>query len=162
MSNQQLLRDEISRLAKIHKPVLAEHLVAAAANPKSPIHHMFEWNDTVAAHKHRLTMAKQMLRQLLNHLQYKGQAVEVRAWIPLKVDEQGNQIEGSGHYVPFEKLTFATGQKAYMTQQLSMAAKNVVRAAAAAYTWDLGIDKRMSKILKEIAGAQDYVDVQYS
>ena len=50
-------------LAKQHKGVLTpEIIVQAAQNEDNPLHNQFDWNDSSAAHKHRLDIARQLLR----------------------------------------------------------------------------------------------------
>ena len=39
-------------------------VIAAAKNPSSALHANFEWDDTVAAHKHRMSQARYMLRSI--------------------------------------------------------------------------------------------------
>jgi len=42
-----------------------EAVVRAAKNPKSPLHDRFEWDDSVAAHKHRLEQARCLIRSVM-------------------------------------------------------------------------------------------------
>ncbi len=40
----------------------ASHVVEMAVRPASPLHKFFEWNDTTAAHQHRLHQARQLFQ----------------------------------------------------------------------------------------------------
>ena len=52
--------DEISNNGR----VTTHDLVEDARNPKSPLHDIFEWNDSEAASKYRLQQARQLLRTI--------------------------------------------------------------------------------------------------
>lgn len=41
--------------------IAPEEVVAAAAPPTSPIHDLFEWDDSKAAHAHRLSQARKVI-----------------------------------------------------------------------------------------------------
>ena len=43
----------------------AEAVVEAAKDPESPLHHQFEWDDSAAAHAHRLNQARQLIRTVV-------------------------------------------------------------------------------------------------
>lgn len=41
-----------------------EAVVEEAKNPESPLHHIFDWDDTVAAHKWRLQQARVLINEI--------------------------------------------------------------------------------------------------
>ena len=51
----------IEKIEKKHGECTAPLLLEEARNPKSKIHSLFEWDDTVAAEKWRLTQASQII-----------------------------------------------------------------------------------------------------
>jgi len=56
--------DELRKIAKQHKGLLRpSHVVTAAADPASPLHQRFTWDDKRAAHEHRLWEARELLAQ---------------------------------------------------------------------------------------------------
>lgn len=59
-------------------------LVADASNLASPLHDCFEWDDTIAAHKHRLEQAKFVLRMIIRVEQSSDEKpVEIRAFVSI-------------------------------------------------------------------------------
>ena len=57
--------EEIKRLQELHGAVTPEILVEEARKRRSPLHPIFEWDDTKAAYNYRLQQA----RTLLNNIQ---------------------------------------------------------------------------------------------
>jgi len=54
---------ELKRIASEHRGILnAEDVVAEAQSPKSVLHPLFEWDDTIAAEQWRLFQARQLIR----------------------------------------------------------------------------------------------------
>lgn len=47
------------------KPLTPEQYVAAAKPARSPIHDTLEWNESAAAHQHRIHQARQVLRSIV-------------------------------------------------------------------------------------------------
>jgi len=52
---------ELQRLAKVHDGLKPQQVVDEARDPSSPLHPHFEWDDTIAAEKHRLDQARQLI-----------------------------------------------------------------------------------------------------
>ena len=77
---QDIIDREIESLTRIlgHVPT-SQELLKAATSKKHPLHRYFEWNDAVAAHKHRVEEAHRMLMscEFVVQLQ-KGQGQMVR------------------------------------------------------------------------------------
>ncbi len=68
-----------------------ERLVQEASDPSSPAHGHFEWDDSKAAHEHRLTQARQLFRFIVT--------VEAAVQEPMRAylhisDEKGRRYEG--------------------------------------------------------------------
>jgi hypothetical protein len=62
MAKKNVVALELSRIAKAHGGKLLPEDVVEAAKPKSsPLHSKFTWDDTVAAHQHRLWQARQLI-----------------------------------------------------------------------------------------------------
>lgn len=53
----------LARLAKDGE-LSAEQVLSAAKSERSPLHPVFEWDDTTAAHEYRLTQARTLTRSL--------------------------------------------------------------------------------------------------
>jgi hypothetical protein len=59
----QRVGEELTRIAETHGGALhAENVVEVARDPTHVLHAHFEWNDTKAAHLHRLSTARQIIR----------------------------------------------------------------------------------------------------
>jgi hypothetical protein len=58
-------REALLALADLHQGrVTPEMVVEAARDPSSPLHSAFTWDDAQAAHEHRLTQARVLLRRV--------------------------------------------------------------------------------------------------
>ena len=51
-----------------------------AAKKRSPLHDYFEWDDTVAAYKHRMEQARYLMRAIEIVVEIKGKEIPMRAW----------------------------------------------------------------------------------
>lgn len=59
-----IVGQEVEKLEKKHGEVTAQLLLDNARSKKSKLHDLFEWDDTVAAEKYRLTQATQIITAL--------------------------------------------------------------------------------------------------
>jgi hypothetical protein len=55
----------------------AEAVVAAAKNPRSVLHRAFDWNDAREAHRHRLIIAREILREAHEIVVHRRRQVQV-------------------------------------------------------------------------------------
>lgn len=61
----QKVGEELERIRKRHRGKLtAKYVVAAAKNERSVLHSGFEWDDAVAAEKHRLEQARKIIQSI--------------------------------------------------------------------------------------------------
>lgn len=68
-------------------------LVDAAKSPKSPIHHLFEWNDGVAAERYRLEQARWVIRSVRIEYQSADQkTVSVRPFIAVSEPGESQKV----------------------------------------------------------------------
>jgi hypothetical protein len=71
--------DVLMRIRKRDGGITDDAVIEEASNPRSVLHNAFEWDDTVAAHHHRRTQARQIFRSIL--VSYKSRPAEpVRAF----------------------------------------------------------------------------------
>ena len=76
---------ELERLARKSGGVLDPvNVVAAATNPKSPLHDKFTWDDSEAAIQHRLWQARQLIRVVVRMVP--NTDVQERVWVSLMND----------------------------------------------------------------------------
>lgn len=78
---QKDLKDKVrARLAAIEKAngglVTPDAVVADARNQKSPLHSYFEWDDTKAAHAHRLTQARALITSVMVTVRTENRSVQ--------------------------------------------------------------------------------------
>lgn len=90
--DQDKIKKELARLTRrgVIQPV---DVVNAAKNPKSPLHHLFTWDDDKAAHEYRLYQARQILRTYVVIEDAAAQQT-VRAFVSLRQDRK---LEGGGY-----------------------------------------------------------------
>ena len=77
------LRDQLTNIARDFGALTPENVVAAARPTTSPLHERFEWDDTVAAEKYRVSQAAKLIRsvRLTYDTDGKGQEQTVRAFL---------------------------------------------------------------------------------
>lgn len=61
-----------------------EDVVDDAKNPNSPLHSFFEWDDTAAAHEHRLKQARSLIRTVVAVYKENPKSEPVRAYIHVR------------------------------------------------------------------------------
>lgn len=65
MKNPEII-NELQRLALEHGGIVQpEAVVDAARDEQNPLHSQFEWDDSIAAHQHRLWQARQLLARIV-------------------------------------------------------------------------------------------------
>ena len=79
MSN---LRDVLQVIHDEHGDLNAVLVVDAARDPEHPLHHRFEWDDTLAGQQWRLAQAGQLLR--VTYRPDPTKPTDLRAFVPVK------------------------------------------------------------------------------
>ena len=115
----QMAGECIEGIAKRNKGAITAKKVLAEARPKrSPLHPLFEWDDTVAAERYRETQAQTILVQLV--VIHKGakseEPLRVRAFVSVEEKE-------SIHYTPFERAM----SRPQLRQQLILQALSEIK-----------------------------------
>jgi cell fate (sporulation/competence/biofilm development) regulator YlbF (YheA/YmcA/DUF963 family) len=72
---------ELERVEQKHGKVTPELVLEESRSKKAPLHKIFEWNDSVAAEKYRLTQAGQIINNLVVVLDEYEQHEPVRAFV---------------------------------------------------------------------------------
>lgn len=87
MKNGEVIKAEIQACERggLIRPV---DVVEAARDPESALHDCFEWDDSEASHQYRLLQARQLIRVYV-HVDGKGDAEPVRAFVSLTTDQRG-------------------------------------------------------------------------
>ena len=58
----QTVGEKLEELAQQHAVVTPELVLGEATNPGSPLHNYMNWDNESAAHQHRLTQARELMR----------------------------------------------------------------------------------------------------
>ena len=61
-----------------------EQIVESARPARSPLHRAFDWDDTVAADKWRLSQARHLVASIITEIDTKDGSAEVRAFVSVK------------------------------------------------------------------------------
>lgn len=71
--------------------ITPESVIVAAQNPKSPLHDRFEWDDSVAAHEHRLQQARGLIRSVMVQITTEERIISTVHYVrdPSVGDDQG-------------------------------------------------------------------------
>jgi len=78
----QIVGEELERIKKKYGTLDDETILREATKLKSPLHSLFEWDNEVAAHEHRLGQAQQLLRAIAYfEPQGDGTYIKVRAFV---------------------------------------------------------------------------------
>jgi hypothetical protein len=94
------IRDELRKIHKQHKVLTPALIVHVASDPDHPLHSSFEWDDTTAAHKYRLTQAQEMVRRFqIAYRDTRNREKTVREWTSVKRPNHPTPV-----YVPTEEV----------------------------------------------------------
>lgn len=109
---------------KLHRDVKPQDIVKDAANPQSPYHKFFEWDDTKAGPKFRLQQARQLLQNLrVIYHDTEGNSVSVRKYIRCQLSTPADHELKSG-YVPRGKVL----RTANLREQVVVMARQVLES----------------------------------
>jgi hypothetical protein len=115
--------EEIRRIAEKHGGRLTPKLVVTAAKRKSsPLHSLFDWDDTEAAKKWRLEQASCLIRRIkVTYHKSDDVSVRVRAFVNVDDDAKGRDEDtkkpAAGIYVPFETALAVESYREQLMQQ---------------------------------------------
>ena len=89
------LRDQLQKLYDANQRLTPALVLAEATDPDSPLHALFEWNDSEAAERWRLHQARELIRSVrvvYREADDQDPAKSVRAWHAIRT-EQGYVYE---------------------------------------------------------------------
>jgi hypothetical protein len=118
------LEREMERVRKAtgSKRTNAKDLVSAAANPKSPLHDEFEWDDAVCGHKYRLHQARYLMRAIVVTYETipmgKAQTVRIIRTRAYTNPRPKGQSEGSDYSLTVDILDDAAMRAALLQEAL--------------------------------------------
>jgi hypothetical protein len=78
------IQAELNRLYQRAGKLTPQLVVDEASDPANPLHEHFEWDDAVAAHEHRLSQARALIRKVkITYLDADDRPQEVRAFVSI-------------------------------------------------------------------------------
>lgn len=79
---QQKIEKRLAAIAKRHGGALRpDDVVDDARDPKSPLHDQFEWDDSVAAHKYRISQARTLIKTVTIEVKVEHREVVVPRYV---------------------------------------------------------------------------------
>lgn len=150
-ARREALRREIEATRDSKGRLTTQRVVEAAKDPKSVLHSQFEWDDSVAAHQHRLGVARALIRDIVYiGVDSTGKAVSAIAYVP----EPG--VYNRSSFIP---LSSAVRNKTLaveiMTAELARCEGNIRRTQDIADV--LKMRAHIDKLLHDLIGIQEKV-----
>lgn len=102
-ADPQRLGEELDAIRRAHSGHLKpEDVLKRAKDRSSSMHKHFDWDDSVAAHRHRLAQARAMIRAIVR-LEGEEQIREIPAFVSIRAEDNGRtyrattEVLGSAH-----------------------------------------------------------------
>lgn len=93
-ADPQAIGEELEQIRRKHGGELKpEYAVEEAKNRNSAMHRHFEWDDSVAAKKHRLDQARTLIRSIVRVESVGGR--EIPAFVSIRAEENGRSYRGT-------------------------------------------------------------------
>ena len=105
--------EELERIRELHGELTSQRIVEEAQSSSSPIHPLFEWDDSSAAHSFRLIQARNLVRAIVvvkdgtQTSQYVNVRENGRKYEPLNVTVQSMTLFQSALQLLEQKLSAA-------------------------------------------------------
>lgn len=125
-------------------------IIETARDPRHVLHKKFEWDDTKAAHQHRLNQARQLIRAVV----VTRSTVQQPTPIPVKAFVKSPDPDNSPRYRSTMKIRDVVGDiQVTMLRELRRALSIKKNMRDLALTWDVDV----TKLDESIAQLQDYI-----
>ena len=154
LTKKRQVAARLARLTEKHDGVLLpEHVVKDARRKTSPLHDLFEWNDTAAAQKYRLQQARRVITSVRVDIKVDRKVISTVGYVhnPESASEPG--------YVPIAKLI--DGDKAHAIEAIRSEFKRIAaginRARALAAVLDL--EEELEGMLATLAKLDERVEL---
>lgn len=106
---------ELRRLAAINSGVLVPAVVIdRARSPRSPLHSVFQWDDTKAADEYRIWQARELIQRTFRVISVNGKEMKVQVFVSLKPDRN---VPGGG----YREMSFVLSNEDMRSQLLKQA-----------------------------------------
>lgn len=111
-------------------------VVKFAADPETALHSQFEWDDTAAAHAHRLWQARSIINIRFKLIGPEGKQQPVRAWHSVMSDRTSDEGGYRGLKDVMDEPAFRAQLLAEAKQQLQRLRKHYHFLTELAAVWD--------------------------
>ncbi|MFO0271514.1 MAG: hypothetical protein ACK53W_13385 [Gemmatimonadota bacterium] len=116
--------------------IVPAEVVDAARDPTSPLHGHFEWDDTVAAERHRLDQARQLIRQSMLHVTVR----EVPLTVPRYIRDPDATAREAGYIATMRARSDEDIARAAIVAEMQRVAQAARRAKALAAVLGVAAD----------------------
>ena len=99
IKDRELVAQKLAEIAEKHGKLTPDFVVEEAKNPDSVLHDLFEWDDGIAGHQHRISQARQIITSVRVVITTENKKVSTVYYVrdpEAEPDEQG--------YVSIDKL----------------------------------------------------------
>lgn len=115
-------QNEVRKLAAKHRNLTPDIVLRAAKPKSSPLHDLFCWDDTIAAHQYRLIQAAHFIRSIkVTYEVSKNRSVRIRAFHNVK-SEPDDEGGTTGFYVGIET---ALSVESYRDQLIAQCKRDI-------------------------------------
>ena len=133
---------ELEKIQKKKGKILPEYVVEEAENENSPLHDVFEWDDTVAASRFRIQQARDLIRNIQVEIVTKKVNCDIRAFVNVKTQDDERRS-----YQPIKKAI--ADDTAY--QDLLAQAKREMESFVTTYSQITELNDVKVEMLKALA-----------
>lgn len=119
MNKRELIEQELKAIWDSRGQLVPEEVVDVATDPTHPLHQFFEWDDTAAGRRWRVTQASNLIRSVKVRVTTESNGdindYRVRAWIPAR----SAGAEAPPHaYLPEEEIRANPALRTVTLQQM--------------------------------------------
>jgi len=132
---------EIERIENVYGKITAETILKAASNEKSPLHELFQWDDTLAAQKYRLSQARTLINNIEVIYISDGEERSIPAYEIVRTEE-------TQQYKHIETLTVDEIQQ---VRENTIQALNSLKAKLSIYKQFNRVIKQLDLALEELS-----------
>lgn len=90
LTKQDVIAHELKAIYEKEKLLTAENVLNHAKDENNPLHDLFTWDDSKAAHEYRLWEARSLIKSVKVTIKTGVEEVTVRKYVNLRTDETNN------------------------------------------------------------------------
>lgn len=142
------IKQRLAELEREHGKLTASQVLNDAMQKNSPLHDQFEWDDSTAAHKHRLEQARTLIRSI----RVVSTTTQVTKPVPVYVRDPGARAADQGYKSTVRLKSHKQAARDALLEAIGQARAHVLRAQKVAAALDLDTD--VAEILEKIEAFQ--------